>query len=525
MQDSTTTMPDEATTAADEASGGVSTRISNVTIIIPAFNEELNLPHALRSVLGWADDVFVVDSQSTDQSREVAERLGARVVVQPWLGYAKQKNWALENLPIESDWVFILDADESITPALRDEILSITSKPVDEVPDNGYYINRLTYFMGKPIKHGGFFPSYNLRFFKLGKARYEDRDVHEHMVVDGTTGRLKHLMMHEDRRGLEHFVAKHNRYSTLEARELIRDRAIGRGNQAKHLERGIAFRRWLKYHIQPKIPLPGLWRFVYMYIFRRGFLDGVTGFRFCLYLATYDFFISLKLAELKNRGAHRNAELLTPEVPKGLAVSEGTIGSRSTTERTQLEIRESLLAAQLGQMAPEASPWTLKQKVMRALWMLTGRPLFRFSFHNWYGFRNTLLRLFGAKIGADVRIRPSVHIEIPWHITIASGATIGDNAILYSLGRITIGARTIVSQYAHLCAGTHDYTDRRFPLLRPPITIGEDAWVGADTFVGPGVHVGKLCVLGARSSTYRSLEPGMVYVGNPAKPIKKRELK
>ncbi|MCA9311195.1 MAG: WcaF family extracellular polysaccharide biosynthesis acetyltransferase [Phycisphaerales bacterium] len=524
MQETTATMA-ENTTTAPEAGGGESSRVSNVTVVIPAFNEELNLPLALRSVVGWADDVFVVDSQSSDRTREVAKSLGARVVVQPWLGYAKQKNWALQNLPIRSEWVFILDADESITPALRDEILAIAARPVSEVAEGGFYINRLTYFMGKAIRHCGFFPSYNLRFFKAGKARYEDRDVHEHMLVEGETRRLKHLMMHEDRRGLEHFIAKHNRYSTLEARELIRDRALGRANQAKHLERGIAFRRWLKYHVQPKIPLPGLWRFLYMYFFRLGILDGVTGFRFCFFLATYDFFISLKLAELKNMGAHRNAELLTPDVPRGLAVSEGTIGSTTTSERTQIEIRESLLAAQLGQMAPEASPWTLKQKIMRALWMLTGKPLFRFSFHNWYGFRNTLLRLFGAKVGADVRIRPSVHIEIPWHLTIASGATIGDNAILYSLGPITIGARTIISQYAHLCAGTHDYTDRRFPLLRPPITIGEDAWVGADTFVGPGVHVGKLSVLGARSSTYRSLEPGMVYVGNPAKPIKKRELK
>ncbi|MGP1309973.1 MAG: acetyltransferase, partial [Phycisphaerales bacterium] len=135
------------------------------------------------------------------------------------------------------------------------------------------------------------------------------------------------------------------------------------------------------------------------------------------------------------------------------------------------------------------------------------------------------LRLFGARIGRDVRIRPSAHIEIPWHVTIGDDVTIGDHAILYSLGHITIGARTIISQYAHLCAGTHDYTDRRFPLLRLPIEVGEDAWICADTFVGPNVRIGKLAVLGARSSTYKSLDAGWVYSGNPAKALKQRELR
>jgi putative colanic acid biosynthesis acetyltransferase WcaF len=156
--------------------------------------------------------------------------------------------------------------------------------------------------------------------------------------------------------------------------------------------------------------------------------------------------------------------------------------------------------------------------------MLVGRPLFRLSFHNWYGFRAWLLRLFGAKVGKGVRIRPSVHVEIPWNLDIRDGVTVGDHAILYGLGTITIGERTIVSQYAHLCAGTHDYTDRRFPLIRDPIEIGPDAWIGADAFVGPNVRIGRLAVLGARSSAYKDLDARLVYVGNPAKALKPREL-
>lgn len=294
---------------------------ANVDVMILAFNEEANLPHALESVSGWANRVFVVDSGSTDSTREIARKFGAEVVDRPWLGYAHQKNWALENLSLERDWVLILDADESITPELRREIIEVVSKPVESVEESGFYLNRLFYFLGKPIRHCGYFPSWNLRLFKRGRARYEDRSVHEHMIVDGTTGRLRNLMLHEDRRGLEHYIAKHNRYSTLEARELLhgpRENSV----RAEQLERSLRLRRWLKYRVLPRLPFAGVWRFLYMYIVRLGFLDGVTGARFCQLLATYDTFISLKLTELRvMRDRENTAEQAQPE--SGLAVPEG----------------------------------------------------------------------------------------------------------------------------------------------------------------------------------------------------------
>lgn len=299
---------------------------SNISILIPTFNEEVNLPHALKSVVGWADRIWVVDSESTDRTREIAASMGAEVVVQPWLGYARQKNWALDNLAWESDWLFILDADEAITAALRDEMMAIAKMDPAQVAEGGFYVNRLPHFMGRPIRHCGFYPSYNLRFFKRGKARYEDREVHEHMVVDGETRRLNEIMLHEDRRGLEHWIAKHNRYSTLEAREIIKEQLRVSSKRASRLERGIAFRRWLKLHVLPYLPLSGLFRFFYMYIFRLGFLDGATGFRFCLLLAVYDYFITLKLAELRLAGAHRNPAILTPPAV-GLAKKEGSVST------------------------------------------------------------------------------------------------------------------------------------------------------------------------------------------------------
>ena len=176
------------------------------------------------------------------------------------------------------------------------------------------------------------------------------------------------------------------------------------------------------------------------------------------------------------------------------------------------------------QIRPEASPWSFREKVGRALWMLIGKTIFRFTFHNWYGIRRLILRVFGAKVGSNVSIRPSVNIEVPWMVHIEEGATIGDHAIIYSLGPVHIGARAVISQYAHLCAGTHDYSDPTFRLIRSPITIGEDVWIGADAFVGPGVTVGDLAVLGARSCAYKDLEGGRIYVGNPAHDLKERTI-
>jgi glycosyltransferase involved in cell wall biosynthesis len=300
---------------------------SNIEVIILSYNEEVNIPFALASVCDWADAVHVVDSGSTDRTRALAAEQGANVVDRPWLGYAAQKNWALDNLPIKADWVFILDSDESITPELRDELIAKATRPVDEVPESGFYVNRLTYFMGKPIRHCGFFPSYNLRFFKRGKARYEAREVHEHMVVTGPSGRLKGMMLHEDRRGLEHFIAKHNRYSTLEAREIRKATlAAASDEHLPELDKGVAFRRWLKRNVQPKLPFPAFWRFFYMYVLRLGFLDGLHGLRLCVLIAMYDQFISLKLAELRwldraqttpPRGSVAN--------PGGLAIPEGQL--------------------------------------------------------------------------------------------------------------------------------------------------------------------------------------------------------
>lgn len=271
-----------------------------IAILIPTKNEQENLPFALASVMPWAKEVFVLDSGSTDRTEAITREAGAEFVFHAWEGYARQKNWGLDHLPMTAPWVFILDADESITPELRDELISVAS--ADSCAENAFYVNRFFIFLGKRIRHCGYYPSWNLRFFRRGKARYEERAVHEHMVVDGASGYLKHDMEHYDRRGLEYYIFKHNQYSTLEAKELFRieqDRAQGTMSHRFWGGSPVERRRWVKHVIWPKLPMKWYFRWLFMYVLRLGFLDGVTGFHFCLFLASYEHQIGLKLKELR----------------------------------------------------------------------------------------------------------------------------------------------------------------------------------------------------------------------------------
>ncbi len=168
------------------------------------------------------------------------------------------------------------------------------------------------------------------------------------------------------------------------------------------------------------------------------------------------------------------------------------------------------------------SPYTFKEKVGRILWGVVQATVFRCTFHNWYSIRRAMLSCFGAKLHSTVRIRRTVLIECPWNLRMGADSSIGDRAIIYCLGPVTIGDRTTLSQGAHICAGSHDYRKRAMPLLRPPIDIGSDVWIAADAFVGPKVRIGDGAILGARSAALTPLQEWTIYSGNPAQPIKAR---
>ena len=168
---------------------------------------------------------------------------------------------------------------------------------------------------------------------------------------------------------------------------------------------------------------------------------------------------------------------------------------------------------------------TARERMLETLWDLVGQPLMRITFHNWYRLRRRLLTLFGATIHPTARVRPSARISYPWRLTIGAHSAVGDHAILFCLGPITIGDRCTISQYAHLCAGTHDYTTRAMTLITKPIVIEDDAWIAADVFVGPGVRIGRDSLVGARSTVFHSLPPGMICGGDNARPIRPREIR
>jgi glycosyltransferase involved in cell wall biosynthesis len=275
-----------------------------VSILIPVKNEERNLTRCLDSVR-WADEIFVVDSHSTDRTAAVAQARGARVVQFDFSGvWPKKKNWALENLPFKHEWVFILDADETLPAAAETEFLGIVTAPGSA---DGYWINRRFMFMGKWLRHA-YYPNWNLRLFKHRLGRYEqvtaadtqsgDNEVHEHVVVRGTTARLKSEMDHYAFPSVEVFVEKHNRYSNWEARVALESRM----NAGSLQKANVGMRRRLKLWSR-HLPCRPLLRFLYIYLWQRAFLDGPEGYYFARLHGFYEFLSVAKSHELEKRRA------------------------------------------------------------------------------------------------------------------------------------------------------------------------------------------------------------------------------
>jgi glycosyltransferase involved in cell wall biosynthesis len=288
-----------STSAITQAEQQASTRTPNVAVIILSFNEELNLDQALHSVCGWAREVFVLDSFSKDSTQRIAESHACRFVQHAFRDYASQRNWALENLPITSEWIMFLDADEWLSAELKRSI----EKTFDaESEFDGYEINRRLLWMGRWIKHG-YYPVWILRICRRGKGRYDAREINEHMVVGGKIGRLSGDLMHEDRRSLSFFTDKHNRYSDAESLELFRASSEQHGYVKLDPFGSAAERnRWKRYRIYYRFPplLRPILFFFYRYVLKLGFLDGVEGFAFhFLHGLWYPMLIDLKYLEKK----------------------------------------------------------------------------------------------------------------------------------------------------------------------------------------------------------------------------------
>jgi hypothetical protein len=277
-----------------------------VSVIIPVRNEAKNLPRCLAALSDFSE-VYIVDSQSTDDTVEIARDHGAKVVQFHYQGgWPKKRQWAMDTLPLTNDWILLLDADEVLTPALTAEMRRATDRPGID----GYSVLLRIYFLGRVLNHGdaGF---WKMSLFRRGKGRYEcrlkdqdpsmaDMEVHEHVVVDGLTAQLKNPLIHHNVESLSRYIQKHDEYSNWEAQVLLGEAQSADqiapslfGTQAQR-------RRWLK---QKLFAIPGspVLLFFYRYLFRLGFLDGVPGLIYCAFQAVQMFHTKAKIYEIRSR--------------------------------------------------------------------------------------------------------------------------------------------------------------------------------------------------------------------------------
>ena len=168
-------------------------------------------------------------------------------------------------------------------------------------------------------------------------------------------------------------------------------------------------------------------------------------------------------------------------------------------------------------------PQTWRERALGFWWSIVRATIFRWSPLPCRRWRAFLLRRFGATVGRFVFVAPTARIEHPWNLTLGEHVFIGEHVIINCMGAVTIGERTRVSQYSHLCAGTHDYQARNMQIVRCPISVGKDVWIAADAFIGPGVSIGDNCVVAARSSAFRDMPAGQICIGEPARPHRGRE--
>ncbi len=226
-----------------------------LSVALITLNEAANLPRTLASVR-WAQEIVVVDSGSTDATLEIARSAGAHVFEEPWKGFAAQKNSAIAHAT--GDWILSLDADEEVSPELAREIQALLA---GEPAFTAYRIPRLNHFLGRPLRHGGYWPDPKLRLFRRGAARFLDRPVHETMQADGPVGQLKGHLIHHCYPTLEDYIEHMNRYSTIAAQALVDSGRAGRSWP------------WLVWNalLNPAAT------FLYNYVFRLGFLDGRAG--------------------------------------------------------------------------------------------------------------------------------------------------------------------------------------------------------------------------------------------------------
>lgn len=246
-----------------------------ISAVIIAFNEEDKIAQAINSVK-WADEILLVDSESTDRTREIAESLSAKIITQKWLGFSKQKQFAVDRA--EHEWIFSLDADEVVSEKLRAEILAL--KNSQNLAD-GYKIPRLSFYMNRPIRHGGWYPDWQIRFFDRRKGKWKDVLIHESVEINGQIEKLSaDILHHTVENAAHHHRMIGERYAPLAAEQMF-----ARGRKTSPI----------------KIATAGLTAFLQTYFIKLGFLDGLAGFCIARFAAHHAFLKHLLLWEIQNQ--------------------------------------------------------------------------------------------------------------------------------------------------------------------------------------------------------------------------------
>jgi hypothetical protein len=268
-----------------------------IDVMIPTFNEEGQIREAIEHARR-VGPVFVLDSCSTDRTRAIAQEAGATVVEHAFENFSKQKNWGLDNLPLTAPWVLVLDADERVTPSLADELRRIAQDPSSAA---AYFTRQIVVFMGRQIRHGGYFPRGKVAFFRHGVCRYEDRAVHERLMCATPVGRCKNPIVHIRRETISQFIAKLIRYADLESDQLLQASGTVGAGPGSPPPRAPGGGEPLRHRSAPGVPFSPLWRFLRMYILRLGFLDGAAGWHLASLMASAEYMFRLLYREKINR--------------------------------------------------------------------------------------------------------------------------------------------------------------------------------------------------------------------------------
>ncbi len=268
----------------------------SVSILILTLNEESNIAACLDS-LAWSDDIVVFDSGSTDATCRIAQEHGARIVSRPFDNWSAHQNWAVSNIEFRHPWVLYLDADERCSEELRDEALARAGA---QAAESAFRIRRKDFFMGRWLAHAQLYPTWLVRLFRPGRIRYE-RLVNPVAVIDGPVGELQgHIIHFPFSHGISHWIARHNRYSDLEAVEADKLREGG-GRRGKLWTSDPNERRRALKDIFFALPARPVLKFLYYYCWRRGFLDGRAGLSYASLQAIYEYMIACKSWELERR--------------------------------------------------------------------------------------------------------------------------------------------------------------------------------------------------------------------------------